>query len=281
MSVDGYRISFARCVQGIACIWRVWKGQTAWVTYVVLCESRFLSIAAIRSCGWEPPRLCFWWRRAIIWNSQIIEFVHGLVHVPKASNVVLEKFLSSVLRYNKMTALLRVHSLQIRAVWADAVRLQEMEFSLPRWSTVSANEVLDIAYQALLDIVFLGHTLFDPNLQPLWSRLFLIKIKVNFYHFLRYSYILGAYFKYIVKNFRYNLVNIGIYCIHENVRYTRTFFGIFLWVETANFGCWCILVWFLVHSKSIQRIHIPFIFVYLLDIYLKYVYIVLFYVFTE
>lgn len=103
---------------------------------------------------------------AIFWNRRIIiEFLHGLVHVPKASNI-LEKFLSSVLRCNEITALLRVCTV-FKFVLSEPMRwLAGKGSSLPGWSIVSANEVLDLAYQALLDIASDGHTLFDPSLEP-------------------------------------------------------------------------------------------------------------------
>lgn len=103
---------------------------------------------------------------AIFWNRRvIIEFLHGLVHVPKANNI-LEKFLSCVLRCNEVTALIRVCTV-FKFVFSEPMRwLAGKGSCLPDWSIVSANEVLDLAYQTLLDIASDGHTLFDPSLEP-------------------------------------------------------------------------------------------------------------------
>lgn len=95
---------------------------------------------------------------AIFWNRRVvIEFLQGLVQVPKANNI-LERFLSSVLRCNEITALLRVCTL-FKFVFSEPMRwLAGKGSSLPGWSIVSANEVLDMAYQTLLDVASDGHS---------------------------------------------------------------------------------------------------------------------------
>lgn len=65
-----------------------------------------------------------------------------------------------------MTALLRVRTL-FKFVLSEPMRwLAGKGSSFLGWSILSANEVLDLAYQALLAIASDGHTCFDLDLQP-------------------------------------------------------------------------------------------------------------------
>lgn len=103
---------------------------------------------------------------AIFWNRLVVlEFLQGLVNIPNADNK-LEKFLSSVLRCNEITALLRTCTV-FKFVLSEPMRwLAGKGSTLPGWSIVCANEVLDLAYQALIDIAADGSILFDPEFLP-------------------------------------------------------------------------------------------------------------------
>ena len=143
---------------------------------------------------------------AIFANRRIIlEFLHGLVSVPKADNT-LERFLwtvlphrhpdprpdprprphprprptltlaliltlaltshPQVLRCNEMTALLCVCTLW-REIFSAPMRFLSGKGSmLDRWSVVSSADVLDRVYDAMVAIAADGHSLLDPSLDP-------------------------------------------------------------------------------------------------------------------
>ena len=94
-----------------------------------------------------------------------LEFLHGLVNVPRADNV-LEKFLWRLLRCNEITALLRVCTLW-KLIVTDPMRwLTGKAAELKDWSLVSASRVLELAEEAFIAVAADGSKLFDLAFSP-------------------------------------------------------------------------------------------------------------------
>jgi len=95
----------------------------------------------------------------------ILEFLHGLVDIPGADNI-LEKFLWRTLSCNEMTALLRVCTL-FQLIATEPLRwLTGKSSTLEDWSMVSSNRLLDIIYDLMVKVAEDGHVLLDPELDP-------------------------------------------------------------------------------------------------------------------
>ena len=96
---------------------------------------------------------------------QILDFLADLIGIPGANNI-LEKFLWRTLKCNEIVAALRTFSL-FQLLVTDPLRWTTGKAAtLDEWSVISSNEMLDLTYDAMVDIAADGSKLFDVDFDP-------------------------------------------------------------------------------------------------------------------